>query len=134
MSDMNFGDQLMRWANKRKVSMHKAIAMTAIRLGANIIERTPIDTGRAKGNWMSAYGSADTGTSETRTQNEALQGLRVKFTVAQVAQNTSLLITNSLPYIIELEQGKSKQAPAGMVRLSILEFKQILEQETRSAN
>lgn len=144
---MDFSEQIRQWANRRRISMNKAIAMTAIRLGTNIIERTPIDTGRAKGNWMSAYGSADTSTSETRMQNEALQGLHAKFTVAEVGRNSSIFITNSLPYINHLEYGLypnpskgsktengfSKQAPAGMVRVSVAEFKRILEREVNNA-
>lgn len=130
---MDFSSQLKQWANKKNLSMHKAIAMTAIRLGTNIIERTPIDTGRAKGNWLPAYGSADTDTSESRTASEAIAALSVKFTVAEVGRNSSIFITNSLPYVNRLEYGYSKQAPNGMVRLSVAEFREILTREANNA-
>lgn len=130
---MDFSQQMRQWADKRKVTMNKAIAMTAIRLGTNIIERTPVDTGRAKGNWMSAYGSADTGTSESRSGSQAIAALSVKFTVAEVGRNSSIYITNSLPYVQKLEYGSSKQAPNGMVRISIAEFRDILTREVNNA-
>jgi hypothetical protein len=40
-------------------------------------------------------------------------------------------IANSLPYIVPLEHGWSKQAPAGMVGLTVTEFQQIVK---RAAN
>lgn len=41
-------------------------------------------------------------------------------------------LANSLPYIKRLEDGYSKQAPAGMLKLTVEEFKQTVERAARS--
>jgi hypothetical protein len=128
-----FSDQFNAWVKATNKTMHQGIANTTIRLGTMIIEKTPVDTGRAKGNWMSAFDAPDTATSETRQAAQSIGGLHLKFTPSSVARNNSIFITNSLPYIKRLENGYSKQAPAGMVRLSIAEFTAILQREIASA-
>ncbi len=67
---------------------------------AQIQERTPVDTGRARGGWGLRVGSA----------HAARKG---EFTAR---------ITNSVSYIVYLEYGWSKQAPRGMVRISLIEL------------
>jgi hypothetical protein len=130
---IDFKHSIDAWVKATNKTMHQGIAETAIRLGTMIIEKTPIDTGRAKGNWIGAFDSPDVSTSETRQQQQAITGLRLKFTASNVARNNSIFVTNSLPYIKRLENGYSQQAPAGMVRLSVSEFTAILQREINNA-
>lgn len=131
---IDFKHSIDAWVKATNKTMHQGIAETAIRLGTMIIEKTPIDTGRAKGNWIGAFDEPDTTTSETRQQQQAITGLRLKFTPSNVARNNSIFVTNSLPYIKALEDGRSQmQAPHGMVRLSVTEFTAILQREINNA-
>ena len=41
-------------------------------------------------------------------------------------------LVNNLPYAVPLEYGHSSQAPAGMVRVTIAEFQQIVEAAVRA--
>ena len=65
---------------------------------ARIMNKTPVDTGRARAGWR----VAKTG--------------KLKFTVF-----------NTVHYIIYLEFGHSKQAPRGMVAITIQELKRLYE-------
>jgi hypothetical protein len=38
-----------------------------------------------------------------------------------------IFLTNTLPYILRLEEGYSKQAPIGMVYTTLREFPQVVE-------
>lgn len=76
--------------------------------------------GRFRANWNVSYGTADESVSEATDKARA---------IAEAAKALSLPIggitwmTNGLPYAYRLEyEGWSKQAPAGMVRISSTEF------------
>lgn len=87
---------------------------------------TPVLTGWARVNWVPNIGSALDTTAGTRAQAEAgqLSGASAAG-VAQVATEYKLArgpihITNNVPYILKLDAGSSKQAPAGFVRRGII--------------
>jgi hypothetical protein len=131
---IDFKHSIDAWVKATNKTMHQGIAETAIRLGTMIIEKTPIDIGRAKGNWLGAFDDPDTTVDDDRRQEQAITGLRLKFTASNVAKHSSIFVTNSLPYIKALEDGHSQiQAPNGMVRLSVSEFPAILQREINNA-
>lgn len=86
-----------------------------------VIEKTPVDTGRARGNWQLAVGSIPRGeirplsVQDTITEGTARLGA--------VEAGDTIYIVNNVPYIIPLEFGHSGQAPQGMVRLTAAELK-----------
>jgi hypothetical protein len=92
-----------------------------------VVLKTPVDTGRAKGNWQVSHGAPDTSLTE-RKDTTPLGKIGAE--MAAVVQKADVLpvggvnyLSNSLPYIVRLEHGWSKaQAPAGMVRISALEY------------
>lgn len=92
-------------------SVREAAVTLALTLDKKIVEKTPVDTGRARANWFVAEGAPRLTTTESTAPSSrpALTGRSVIF------------ITNSLPYIVPLEYGHSGQAPNGMVRISIAE-------------
>lgn len=90
---------------------------------SRLVTKTPVDTGRARGNWQvgtkvaAPGGTGDTDKSGTGSIAKAasiLQSLNVGETV---------YITNGLPYIKALEDGHSTQAPQGMVKTTVAELK-----------
>lgn len=87
----------------------------------SIILKSPVDTGRFRSNWnVSAVTPDFTTTLETsRGSSEAAKAF--SFDVGGV-----LYISNGLPYARRLEYGYSKQAPYGMVRYTLLEYRRYL--------
>ena len=95
------------------------IRKSTIALFGNIIKMTPVDTGRARGNWQCSIGSPIT--SETDMIDK--DGSFVTSLVAKRVKSGNVVwLSNNVPYISKLEYGWSKQAPAGMVRVSIARF------------
>ncbi len=105
------------------VLFHKKIVLEAL---SRIVQKTPVDTGRARGNWQINIGApsrskldaADTSrapgdTSTTADQISKLSGL-LPFAV--------VYISNNVEYIEYLEDGTSKQSPRGMVMVTIEEL------------
>ncbi len=87
-----FTDQIERFQAKVQARANEAVRKVGLDLHSRIVERTPVDTGRAKGGW-----SIDTRPEVT-------------------------WIYNNVEYIVPLEYGHSQQAPNGMVRLSIADI------------
>ena len=114
---MSFDSDLQRFAKKTGIEVEKAIRKVAFDAHGMITKKTPRDTGRAQGNWNVSVGSIDRSVNEKATQPQTPKlrkgdGLK------------PIYIVNSLPYIRRLEHGHSrKQAPNGMVRVTINEFK-----------
>jgi len=95
-------------------------------VNGQLVKTTPRDTGWARNNWIPEIGHAYAGTSGTREaaeqgvidQSSQQQGV-AKILTSYSIERGPVYITNNVPYIGELNDGSSKQAPAGFVQLSI---------------
>lgn len=91
--------------------------------GKQIIKRSPVDTGKFKGSWVTAIG-APIESSES-SGNELLP-------VANTLKiGDMIFFTNSLPYNFRLEYGWSNQAPMGMVRVTLANWQGIVDAEAK---
>lgn len=77
-----------------------------------VFERTPIDTGRARANWNCSVNTPDPSFRESADLDPG----KASGAFAGAKAGDFLYITNAAPYILELENGHSDQAPDGMVR------------------
>ncbi len=94
-----------------------------IELFSRVIEKSPVDTGRFRANWNCSISSPDLSTSESTDPSGSGAISKVTSTVVSYTLNDqSVFLTNNLPYADRLENGWSKQAPNGMVRLSVMEI------------
>lgn len=90
--------------------------------------------GRFRGNWLVTIGGPSQGTisrvdpsgSETIDDGTA--------TIRTLESGETIYIMNNLPYAQRLEYGWSKQAPAGMVRLTVAEFQAIVADAARAVS
>lgn len=88
---------------------------------------TPVDTGWARANWIPQIGQPFEGTAGSREKAEegiidqgpAKAGLAAVASTYTANQGTAH-ITNNVPYILPLNAGSSKQAPAGFVQTAIV--------------
>lgn len=110
---MTFSADITKFAEKAELSLDKTVRMVTVELFSSVIKGTPIDEGRARGNWQTTTQSPATGEVE---RNESAAQAELTQRVGGAGSVTYL--TNNLPYIERLENGWSKQAPAGMVRVN----------------
>lgn len=103
---------------KNHVALQKRIALDLLR---RIIFRTPVDTGRARGNWQVTLGPADEKSLVTTDPGGAGTLARGAATIAGAQPFGLITVYNNVNYINRLEGGHSQQAPSGMVRLSLTE-------------
>lgn len=109
------------FAREAEKELNKQLRATAQEVFAGVIERSPVDTGRFRGNNMVSVGSPSDEYDENATdpsgQATLAQGSAV---IAGVGRPFEIIfISNSLPYASELEGGNSDQAPAGVYEVTI---------------
>jgi len=121
-------------AQKYNRGIDEVVTDVAVGISQRVIERTPVGQpstwqspssappgyvgGRARANWFPSIDSPSNDTTDS-TSNES--GSRITSIKGQIAGNVYYL-TNNLPYIRRLEYDNwSKQAPRGMVRVTLRE-------------
>ena len=100
---------------KINTNIDEQVRSATIGLFTGIRKMTPVDTGRARGNWQCTIGSPFVGENDNGSNSQIIS------TIPEHAGSV-VYLSNNLPYISALEYGHSKQAPAGMVRVSIARF------------
>ena len=98
----------------------RASSLNVLRL---LVKATPVDTGRAKGNWFVSTGSPSRSESDSRKASTAVsEGSSVIASAIRISYPT-ITVSNNLPYIEKLNNGHSDQAPAKFVELAIQRVK-----------
>lgn len=102
-----FGTSIPVEAIKAHQRIHDAVR-------SRVIARSPVDTGRYRASHQSSEGEPSTAIGP---------GTQLRITQAYGRS----YLANNLPYAVPLENGHSKQAPAGVYAISIEEVRTILE-------
>ena len=101
----------------------KTVRVFALQIGTELIRRSPVDTGRFRGNWQIGFNNIEYSTDSANDQSGGIAMDRLLARLASWKAGQTINITNSLPYAQRLEYGWSQQAPQGMVRLTVMNFK-----------
>jgi hypothetical protein len=137
----SFEDDLRRFKINTERKLELVARKVALELFRRVIFKTPVDKGRARANWQASLGSPATGTVDATDKTKS-GGPTFRTVVAASAGfkvGDTIYLANNLPYIRKLEEGGypdgpktvggfSRQAPAGMVALTVQEFSQIVNQ------
>lgn len=127
MSDGSiFAAQIAEFVAKAKGNADLVVRKIALDMFARVIMKSPVDTGRFKGNWQCAIGSVPAGTVALDDKGGTATIAKVTAAALGVKAGDVIYLVNNLEYARALEYGHSKQAPAGMVRLTISEFQGIV--------
>jgi hypothetical protein len=128
---MSFVADLEKYAKKTGKSVEKVFRGTVLQMSNAIILKTPIDEGRARGNWQASIGKP-----KNRVINRKEAGAIGE--VANVAQTVKIgqvfFLSNNLPYIKPLEEGSSTQAPNGMLAVTVANFEKTVARLARATN
>ncbi len=129
-----FARDVERFSKRSGVAVETIARSIVFDLFSAIIAGTPVDTGRARGNWQMTKGSGATGVLDRNGGTEpvdspgALSDAASEAGSVRVEMGDTYHLSNNLPYISRLEyDGWSDQAPKGMVRINIARIKQIVK-------
>ncbi len=107
----------------------KTFRGTSIAMSRGVIEKTPVDTGRARGNWFPSFDTPSTEITSKTSKLGAESIIRTVQKVSELTTDKSFFLTNNLPYIVVLENGSSTQAPNGMVAITVNEFQRVVNEQ-----
>lgn len=118
---MSFAWRVQAFKKKSAEEVDKQIRKIVIDLFTGIILSTPVDTGRARGNWQVGTTPITATLPNTDPSGaSAISGVMGKLSSGMFkGKDNSIWLCNNLPYIGRLETGYSGQAPRGMVALNL---------------
>jgi hypothetical protein len=124
----NFQLDIQRFVAKANGNIDLVIRKIALDLFSRVILKSPVDTGRFKGNWQVAIGSIPSGTLELSDKDGGATIAQVTAETLGLKAGDVITLVNNLDYARSLEYGHSKQAPAGMVRTTVQEYGAVVAQ------
>ena len=121
-----FGDALHAWAQQTGIRFDQIVRKVTIDITRDLMLATPVDTGLARSNWF--FGNDRVSDVEaTASKNGGPSIKRALAWAAGLKAGGIFYITNNLSYILKLEFGSSKQAPAGMARVTVARWQKIVD-------
>jgi hypothetical protein len=108
--------------------INRIVREVALVADREVVMQTPVDTGRARSNWLlslggpsgaeiAAYAEGKKGSTSGANSRAAME--QAKTAVAARQPEQDIYISNNLPYIGLLNDGSSAQAPAGFVQAAV---------------
>jgi len=123
MANNKFRADIARHIAKSKNALDDYAKAVIVEIDKRLVSKSPVDTGRFRGNWIVGNGAVNTLTKETFTaanNKPEINSLNIN--------GQTIFITNSLPYAYRLEyEGWSKQSPNGMTRTTLAELNTVLK-------
>lgn len=138
---MSFALDVSKFVEKTKRNNETVMRSVAFKLFSAIIKASPVDTGRFRMNWQVAGATPRGGlvAGEDKTGATAIASAQTYITNTQAWEEFTL--ANNLPYANVIEfggypgsgpntvGGYSKQAPQGVVRINVVRFQQLIDEE-----
>lgn len=103
------------FAEKVEGGLLRLVQTVAMEVDAGVRAKTPVDTGNARASWNTSLNEP------VYREQPAIGHPGNASAVAGMTKPEVVYVTNSAEYISALENGHSKQAPQGMVALTIAE-------------
>lgn len=129
---MSFATEMREITLKANGAVDKTVRAVTLGLFREVIQRTPVDTGRLRGNWQTTTGYP---AQTTKDRTDKTGSLAFADALARVGGLGSVTyLTNNLPYAqrIEYDGWSHTKAPAGMVRVSFARIESIVEAAARA--
>jgi len=120
MSAREFAIDLKRFGKVTEEQAQTIFQKITIDLDTRVVLGTPVDQGRARGNWFPSLNKPSNAMDmkiQDKSGGQAIAALTSKAMGAKLGD--TVWLTNNLPYILPLENGHSKQASEGMVDINL---------------
>lgn len=127
-----------------EIGLDRFVRAVTLEFFSRVVLRTPVGNpdlwetssagpgyvgGRLRGNWQASVKSPVSGVVDTKDADGSATNGKIRSSIGGAGEVSFL--TNNLPYVyrIEMERWSRKQAPKGMVRVSLAEINQILRRQ-----
>lgn len=137
---MTFALDLQRFAEKVKARADEAVGGLVIAFANKIDERSPVGDavywkspppkgyvgGRFRGNWQLGISSMPGGVLNRVDPTGGRVRAEIQAVVPEDAAGKVYYLVNNVPYAQRLENGWSRQAPTGVVAITVSEFQTLV--------
>jgi hypothetical protein len=122
---MSFSGEVERFANKSLVEADQDRRAIILKLFSSVIKDTPVDSGRARNNWLTSVGSPASGSpnANNKSGSDATNG--IKGNLGKLTD--AVYLTNNVEYIGHLEYGTPKFSPFAMVRKNMIRITALMK-------
>ncbi len=128
---MKFAQEIKKWSDEALSNINQAKRAACLELARSVILDTPVKTGKARANWQASLNQAADGVLEqTDISGEAAMA-RVEQVLANMKLGDSFVLSNNLPYVAELEDGSSNQAPNGMLKRNVASWPSLVKKASQ---
>lgn len=114
MNIKEFERRLLRLAEELPEAANALKRKAALAADQGVVVATPVDSGRARSNWIVGLGAGPTETVPPRSPQETIDEGRARISHSLPGQD--IYISNNVEYIGELNRGHSRQAPANFIQ------------------
>lgn len=102
------------FAKQVEEDVGKRLRIISMALLSEIVQRSPVDTGRFRANNQVSIGVAEFGVTDATDKAGSMTIQQGSAVIAQGKPFSVIYIQNNLPYAERLENGHSQQAPTGI--------------------
>lgn len=141
---MSFSESVGAFARRANASMDRVVRRIVLEIGLRIVEKSPVGDadywmspappgyvgGRFRANWQYEFAHAPSGTVNAVSPSGSVSIASLSKVLVGPTSGVHF-IANNLPYAKRLENGWSRQAPRGMVALTLVEFQGIVRRAPR---
>jgi hypothetical protein len=136
----DFLDTINRWIEETEVKVDDVLQTIAIKVGEMVVTLSPVDTGLFRGNWQMNIDAPASSSLVRKDQDghatiSEIASVANSFTAGQIAYiQNHVLYGDDIEYGLYngptekvTDEGFSRQAPAGVVRVTETQFLKIIQ-------
>ncbi|HCN70855.1 MAG TPA: hypothetical protein DIS96_03740 [Pusillimonas sp.] len=123
---MSFSSDMDKIIQKARVNADTVVRKVTFDLAKSIINESPVDTGRFRANWQFGEDSLPTGIIDATDKPGKVTLAKIETQAITSKAGGVNYIANNLPYALRLEYGHSKQAPSGMLRITMSRYQKYI--------
>lgn len=116
----SFQERMRRRGEQVQTGASRIVRAAALAIDQQLVLGTPVDTGRAREGWIASIDAPANGERVTnnfdRSGQSAIDRANSAISRYRSDKNKRIIISNNVPYIGELNNGSSAQAPSNFIQ------------------
>ena len=141
MANMSFSMQIAEFIAKTKANQDLVVRAITMKIDNKVVQRSPVGDakywkskpppgyagGRFRANWQLSIGSPTAGVRDLIDKDGSATIAAHSSVISAAKAGDVIYLVNNLPYARRIEEGWSRQAPVGVVALTVVEFRTIVD-------
>ena len=141
MAGGSFSMQISEFIAKTKANQDLLVRAITMKIDNKLVQRSPVGDakywkskpppgytgGRFRANWQLSIGSPTAGVRDLIDKDGSATIAAHGRVISTAKAGDVIYLVNNLPYAKRIEEGWSRQAPIGVVGLTVLEFQKIVD-------